>query len=79
MSRKPIPKPSLLDKCEYFGVRDRCKVWRSQDRERYYTWDALHGEIEAFDKRGMHPGVVDTITGVALKPAIKGSSGINRT
>jgi hypothetical protein len=47
-------------------------VWRSQDRERYYTWDALHGEIEAFDKRGMHPGVVDTITGVALKPAIKG-------
>jgi len=72
LSRKPIPKPSLLDKCEYFGVRDGRKVWRSLDGERYYTWDSLHGEFEAFNKRGMHLGVVDTITGIALKPAIKG-------
>jgi hypothetical protein len=36
------------------------------------TWDALHGEIEAFDLRGRHIGVLDAINGDILKPARKG-------
>jgi len=48
------------------------KRWRSPDGERYYTWDALHQEVEVFDKRGNHRGVVDAITGVAIKGPVKG-------
>jgi hypothetical protein len=33
------------------------------------TWDSLHGEIEAFDLRGRHVGVLDAITGVMIKEA----------
>ncbi len=37
------------------------------------TWDALHGEIEAFDLRGHHVGVLlDAVNGEDLKPARKG-------
>jgi hypothetical protein len=36
------------------------------------TWDALHGEIEVFDLRGRHIGVLDAIAGDILKPARKG-------
>lgn len=46
---------------EDLGSKDGQKLWRSQDKERYYTWDALHGEIEVFNKRGKHLGVLDAI------------------
>jgi hypothetical protein len=36
------------------------------------TWDSLHGEVEVFNKRGRHLGVVDPISGEFLKPAVKG-------
>lgn len=72
MSPKPIPSPSFLDRIEFFGVRSGQKVWRSADRERYYTWDALHGEIEVFNKRGRHLGSLHAIRGVLIKPAVRG-------
>jgi len=50
------------------------KLWRSPDGKRYYTWDSLHGEIEVFSKRGIHLGVVDAVTGVAIKEAVDGRS-----
>jgi hypothetical protein len=59
---------------EYFGVRGGQKVWRSSDHQRYYTWDALHGEIEVFTKRGKHLGALDAMTGALIKPAVKGRS-----
>jgi len=37
-----------------------------------YTWDGLHGEVEVFNTRGEHQGVVDAVTGSPLKPARKG-------
>ena len=67
-----IPRPSILDDQEYFGVRGGRKVWRSRDRERYYTWDGLHGEVEVFNKRGLHLGALDPRTGQLIKPAEKG-------
>ena len=70
----PIPHPSFLDGMEYFGVRGGQKVWRSPDAQRYYTWDALHGEIEVFTKRGKHLGALHAVTGALLKPAVKGRS-----
>jgi hypothetical protein len=41
--------------------------WRSKDKQRYYTWDRLHGEIEAFNSRGRHLGALDAQTGVLIK------------
>jgi len=39
---------------------------------RYYTWDNLHNEIEVFDKRGKHLGVMDPTTGEFIKPPVPG-------
>lgn len=72
MSPIIIPKPSILDEFEYLGNRNGDKRWRSLDCKRYYTWDSLHGEIEVFNKRGKHLGVIDPLSGLTLKPAVKG-------
>jgi len=42
------------------------------DGERYFQWDHLHGEIEVYDKRGKHIGVMDAVTGQMTKPAVPG-------
>jgi hypothetical protein len=59
---------------EYFGIRGGERVWRSPDHQRYYTWDALHGEIEVFSKRGKHLGALDAVTGALIKSPVKGRS-----
>ena len=72
MGGVPLPKPCFLDICEVFGVRGKKKIWRSNDTELFYTWDSLHGEIEAFNKRGRHLGSLDAKTGQYIKGAVKG-------
>lgn len=57
---------------EYVGVRDGYKVWRSRSEDRYYTWDSLHGEVEAYDKRGRHVAVLHAISGVRTGTAKPG-------
>ncbi|MBX3496217.1 MAG: hypothetical protein KF769_08240 [Parvibaculum sp.] len=47
--------------------------WRSKDGRRIYTWDRLHGEIEVFNQRGRHLGVLGP-SGLEIKPAVKGRS-----
>lgn len=71
MGRLPIPKPSFLDECEYLGYIYGERRWRGPDGQ-LYTWDGLHGEIEAYDRRGHHRGVADAITGERIKPARNG-------
>ncbi len=72
MGGKPIPKPSILDNCEVVGIEGGKKVYRNQKRDRYYTWDSLHGELEVFNKKGRHLGVACPIKGHLIKPAVKG-------
>lgn len=67
----PIPKPSFLDDCESVGAVDGQKRWKSKDLNRIYTWDSLHGEIEVFNKRGLHLGALYP-NGDFKKVAIKG-------
>ncbi len=67
MTRIPIPKPSFLDNCD----KVRWNRWRSKDRRFLYEWDSLHGEIEVYDKRGTHIGVID-IKGKPIKEAVDG-------
>ncbi|MFH0959523.1 MAG: colicin E3/pyocin S6 family cytotoxin [Pseudomonadota bacterium] len=69
----PIPKPSFLsEECECIGVFDGEKRWKSMDKKRIFTWDGLHGEIEVFNNRGRHLGVLEPQNGMLIKPAIKG-------
>jgi Cytotoxic len=69
---KPIPKPSILDDFECLGAINGEKRWRSHGGKRLYTWDALHGETEVFDKNGWHLGALDPIKGTWVKTAVKG-------
>lgn len=71
MGGVPIPKPSFLDECISLGAINGQKRWRSVDFKRLYTWDSLHGEIEVFNKRGMHLGVSNPY-GDLIKEAVKG-------
>ena len=70
MAGKPIPKPCFLDDCEPVKAINNVKRWRDANG-RLYTWDALHGEIEMFDRRGKHLGVLDP-NGEPIKEAVKG-------
>jgi hypothetical protein len=72
LARIPIPKPSFLDQCVYIGGHTGEKRWRSKDRSKLYTWDAAHGEIEVFNRRGRHLGALDAITGKLIKGAVAG-------
>ncbi|WP_133680532.1 colicin E3/pyocin S6 family cytotoxin [Paludibacterium purpuratum] len=72
MPPKPIPRPSILDECTHLGAFNSERRWRSPDGERLYTWDSLHGEIEVYNKRGRHLGVVDPVTGNLIKDAVRG-------
>ena len=72
MGRRPVPKPSFLDLCEYLGFIHGERRWRSQDRKRIYTWDELHGEIEVYNARGRHIGVLHPVTGLPIKDAVAG-------
>ena len=46
--------------------------WRTQDGRFLLTWDGLHGEIESFTLTGRHNGVLHAMTGVGIKPPVKG-------
>lgn len=68
----PKPSPCFLDECEPLGFVYGEKRWRNRGGTRLYTWDALHSEIEVFNARGRHVGVCDAVTGVTIKPPVKG-------
>lgn len=70
MAGKSRPTPCFLDTLEKISIQGEQR-WRSKDG-RYYTWDSLHGEIEVFNRRGKHLGVLDAIHGTLIKPAVKG-------
>lgn len=72
MTRIPPPKPSFLDTLTYWKVVGDKKVYRSSDGSKLYQWDSFHGEIEVYDSRGRHYGVLDAVTGEIIKPAVRG-------
>lgn len=68
---KPIPVHCFLHRCQNVKVVDGKKVWRNAAGDQLYTWDALHGEVEVFSRRGKHLGVMNA-EGVFVKPPIRG-------
>ena len=71
MPKRGPHESAFLDGCEYIGFIHGQQRWKSRDRKRIYTWDALHGEIEVFNQRGRHLGVLDP-RGRPIKDAVKG-------
>lgn len=67
-----IPHPGYLDECVSLGAFGNERRWRSPEGKRLLTWDSLHGEIEVFNLRGRHIGVLHAVTGIPIKPARKG-------
>jgi hypothetical protein len=55
---------------QYLGVFSGRRRYR--DGKRYYEYDSMHGELEVYNSRGRHIGVVDVKTGVYIKPAVRG-------
>lgn len=72
MTRLSKPSPCYLDSFEKFRLISSVQVWISGAGDRFYTWDSLHGEIEVFNKRGRHLGVLHASTGVVIKDAVHG-------
>jgi hypothetical protein len=72
MVQIPKPVPSFLDTCDRLKVQGNQRIWVSKDRNNYYTWDSLHGEIEGFNKRGRHLGAFHAETGEQIKEAVRG-------
>lgn len=66
------PSPCYLDQLEKYRVIWGRQVWTNATRSRFFTWDALHGEIEVFDKRGYHLQVLHAVTGAPIKGAVRG-------
>jgi hypothetical protein len=70
----PIPPDCFLHgpEVEYLGFRYGAKRWRHRTESLLYTWDALHGHIEAFNRRGRHVAVLHAISGVKIGTAVPG-------
>ncbi len=69
MAYIPRPRPCFLDGMIKAFVDGDTQVYKMNDK--YYTWDGLHGEIEVFNKRGLHIMVLDAY-GNLIKDAVKG-------
>jgi hypothetical protein len=54
---------------EYLG--QPCGRRRYRGDGRIYEWDQLHGELETYNARGQHLGVVDA-DGMDIKPPVRG-------
>lgn len=72
MSYIPRPHPCYLDDQVPCGAPNGAKRWRNARGDRYYEWDALHGHIEAYNRRGRHVGVLDAVTGQMIKDPVPG-------
>ncbi len=72
MGGKHIPKPSILDNCTVVKIEGGRKIYKDAHEDVYYSWDSLHGELEVFNRHGLHRGVACPLTGLIIKPAVKG-------
>jgi hypothetical protein len=72
MVAKSASLPGYLKQLQKWKVIRGRQVWTNCDRSRFYTWDALHGEIEVFDRHGHHLGALDSVSGQFIKHAVRG-------
>lgn len=68
----PRPKPCILEEFVYLGFISGEQRWSSDGGKRIYTWDHLHGEVEVFNRRGKHLGVLHAVSGDQIKDGVPG-------
>ncbi|MFD3688336.1 colicin E3/pyocin S6 family cytotoxin [Nocardiopsis sp. NPDC058631] len=68
----PIPENCFLLELNHsykYGERR----WIGEDGKFIFTWDGEHGgEVEVYNKRGRHVGVMHPVSRTLIKPAVKG-------
>lgn len=57
MAHEVMPRDCWVRSLDVLGIRSGRQTWRGPDA-RLYQWDELHGEIEVYDRRGNHRGVM---------------------
>ncbi|MBZ8173994.1 hypothetical protein FOG27_00435 [Staphylococcus delphini] len=57
---------------KFKSAKNGRKTSGSGKNKRYYEWDNTHKEIEVYNSKGVHIGVMDPLTGKMIKPAVKG-------
>lgn len=70
MAYKTRPSPCFLDDMEKWKVIDGRQTYKANNK--LYQWDELHGEIEVYNIRGRHIGVLDAKSGKYIKDAVRG-------
>ena len=55
-------------KTDIGGTGRKRKRWKDPDGT-IYEWDYQHGRVEKYDKRGVHRGEFDHLTGDQIKKA----------
>jgi len=70
LAGKPIPEDCILHTMERLGVFSGERRWRCPRTGRLFTWDAFHGEIEVYNRRGKHLGAMDA-EGRFINTAVK--------
>ena len=68
----PVPNSGFIKDLEYLGVPAGRRRYRNRSRDRIYEWDSLHGELEVYNNRGRHLGVMDAETGEMIKSEVRG-------
>lgn len=71
MAHKQPPDSEFIRSLTRVRAREREPRWKSEDG-RIFIWDGLHGELEMYNKRGKHLGVVNPETGAMMKGAVQG-------
>ncbi|HDZ3341715.1 TPA: hypothetical protein RSU91_002265, partial [Staphylococcus aureus] len=72
LARNAVSKSSSPIWKKYRSAKNGRKTSGSGNSRRYYEWDNTHKEIEVYNSKGKHIGVMDPLTGKMIKPAVKG-------
>lgn len=72
MSHKLYPRDAeFLNQLNKVPTTGRHR-WKNGKQDRIYEWDSQEGELEVYNRLGIHLGTVDPYTGMTRKPAKKG-------
>ncbi|MEB8265353.1 SAR2788 family putative toxin [Mammaliicoccus sciuri] len=72
LARNAVSKSSSPVWKKYKSAKNGRKTSGSGKNKRYYEWDNTQKEIEVYNNKGEHIGVMDPLTGKMIKPAVKG-------
>ena len=61
-----------LETLKRSSPKGKRRRWTNSRRRQLFEEDTQHGDLEKYNKRGMHEGTVDPQTGEIVKPPVRG-------